>query len=106
MNCLGRIVSRTRLSSGKQLRRSHDDSLAPAEALKDIKLWKVGSFAGLAFLGVMLVKMLMAPHHHYEFLPYNHLNTNTKELPWGDGKTPMFHYMFGNPYAHDEEIDE
>jgi hypothetical protein len=28
---------------------------------------------------------------------------STKDFPWGDGKTGVFHQLFGNPYAEEED---
>jgi len=87
-------------------RQAHGDDLSPEEASKDIRLWKVWSYGGVAFLVAFGLKLIFGgEHHNPEKKAYSHLEIRHKPWAWGDGNTSMFHAAFGKQHhggGHEE----
>eukprot|EP01123_Difflugia_compressa_P008621 TRINITY_DN2618_c0_g1_i1.p1 TRINITY_DN2618_c0_g1~~TRINITY_DN2618_c0_g1_i1.p1 ORF type:complete len:108 (+),score=9.44 TRINITY_DN2618_c0_g1_i1:88-411(+) len=75
-------------------RRSHDDTLLPEDAMKDLRLWKTSTAGGVSFVFIYLLWVRSRHHVEEEKPAYPYLNLRGKPLPWGDGDTSLFDYIF------------
>eukprot|EP01124_Arcella_intermedia_P025214 TRINITY_DN445_c0_g1_i1.p1 TRINITY_DN445_c0_g1~~TRINITY_DN445_c0_g1_i1.p1 ORF type:complete len:106 (-),score=0.47 TRINITY_DN445_c0_g1_i1:98-415(-) len=80
-------------------RSSHDESLDPIEAARDLKFWKTVTWIGVAVLAGFFAKIqLYGAHEVPGEIKYDYLAIRNKPFAWGSGKDSLWENIFGKPH--------